>query len=113
MTKSEFLGYLHDGDFTSLFIECGWNSPTLNRPISIAVDGVAFSFREVAQKGLRIFVCEVDDIPAMSVVRSLDSKIRKYSHDYFVIFVRNGDAFHHLWSVPVYGVDKRQLVTVE
>ena len=113
MTKTDFLGYLHNGDFTSLFVECGWNRPSQSRPLSISIDGKPFAFREVAQKGLRIFVCEVDAIPAMSVVRSLDSRIRKYSHDYFSIFTLKGDAFHHLWSVPVNGVDKRQLVTVE
>ena len=113
MTKTDFLGYLHNGDFTSLFVECGWNRPSQSRPLSISIDGKPFAFREVAQKGLRIFVCEVDAIPAMSVVRSLDSRIRKYSHDYFSIFTLKGDAFHHLWSVLVNGVDKRQLVTVE
>lgn len=113
MTNNDFLGYLHNGDFTSLFVECGWNRPSQSRPLSISIDGKPFAFREVAQKGLRIFVCEVEAIPAMSVVRSLDSRIRKYSHDYFSIFTLKGDAFHHLWSVPVNGVDKRQLVTVE
>ena len=28
MTKNEFLGFLHAGDFKQLFLECGWNNPT-------------------------------------------------------------------------------------
>ena len=113
MTKTDFLAYLHDKDFTGLFVECGWNMPSRSKLPPMDIDGKTFTMREVAQKGLRIFVCEVDAIPAMSVVRSLDSRIRKYSHDYFSIFTVKGNAFHHLWCVPVNGVDKRQLVTVE
>ena len=52
-------------------------------------------------------------MPEASVRRQIDAKLRKLSHDYFLIFVSTEEEFHQLWSVPVKSVDKRQLVTIE
>ena len=113
MTKQEFLGYLHDGDFRQLFLECFWSNPSNNSPYLFPVGEETYEVREVAQKGLKVFVCNVAKIPDSSVRRLIDTKLRKLSHDYFVIFVSTSEPFHHLWSVPVKAVDKRTLVTVE
>lgn len=113
MTKNEFLGFLHAGDFKQLFLECGWNNPTTTDAYPIPVGEEIYSVSEVAQKGLKIYVCKVAKMPEASVRRQIDSKLRKLSHDYFLIFVSTEEEFHQLWSVPVKSVDKRQLVTIE
>lgn len=113
MTKNDFLGFLHSGDFKQLFLECGWNNPTTTATYPIPVGEETYSVSEVAQKGLKIYVCKVAKMPEASVRRQIDSRLRKLSHDYFLIFVSTGEDFHHLWSVPVKSVDKRQLVTIE
>ena len=113
MTKNEFLDYLHGGDFRQLFLECFWSNPSTNSPYRFPVGEESFEVQEVAQKGLKVFVCRVEKIPDSSVRRLIDAKLRKLSHDYFVIFVSTAEPFHHLWSVPVKTVDKRTLVTVE
>lgn len=113
MTKNEFLGFLHAGDFKQLFLECGWNNPTTTDAYPIPVGEETYSVSEAAQKGLKIYVCKVAKMPEASVRRQIDSKLRKLSHDYFLIFVSTEEEFHQLWSVPVKSVDKRQLVTIE
>ena len=113
MTKDDFLGFLHSGDFKQLFLECGWNNPTTTVAYPVPVGEEVYSVSEVAQKGLKIYVCKVAKMPEASVRRQIDSKLRKLSHDYFLIFVSTEEEFHQLWSVPVKSVDKRQLVTIE
>ena len=113
MTKNDFLGYLHTGDFTQLFLECLWNNPTSSVPYRIPIGESECEVHEVAQKGLKVFVAKVDKIPDSSTRRLIDTKLRKLCHEYFVIFVSTSEPFHHLWSVPVKTVDKRQLVSVE
>ena len=113
MTKNDFLGFLHSGDFKQLFLECGWNNPTTTAAYPIPVGEEIYSVSEVAQKGLKIYVCKVAKMPEASVRRQIDAKLRKLSHGYFLIFVSTDEDFHHLWSVPVKSVDKRQLVTIE
>ena len=113
MTKNDFLGFLHSGDFKQLFLECGWNNPTTTDDYPISVGEETYTVSEVAQKGLKIYVCKVAKMPEASVRRQVDSKLCKLSHDYFIIFVSTAEEFHHLWSVPVKSVDKRQLVTIE
>ena len=113
MTKNEFLGYLHDGDFRQLFLECFWSNPSTTSPYRFQAGEETYEVQEVAQKGLKVFVCRVERIPDSSVRRLIDAKLRKLSHDYFMVFVSTSEPFHHLWSVPVKTVDKRTLVTVE
>ncbi len=113
MTKNEFLGYLHDGDFRQLFLECFWSNPSTTSPYRFQAGEETYEVQEAAQKGVKVFVCRVERIPDSSVRRLIDAKLRKLSHDYFMVFVSTSEPFHHLWSVPVKTVDKRTLVTVE
>lgn len=116
MTRNEFLGCLRAGDFTRLFIECGWDNPTTRHPVSIEANGQPYVLSEVAQKrGFRVYVCVGETIPDSAVRRVLDAKLGKLSHDNFVIYRATGagEDFHHLWSIPVRSVDRRHLVTVE
>ena len=113
MTKQDFLSYLRAGDFRQLFLECFWNNPTTSAPYRIALGDAEMEVREVAQKGLKVYVSRVETLPDSATRRLIDTKLRKLSHDYFVIFVSTAEPFHHLWSIPVKTVDRRQLVTVE
>ena len=113
MTKNDFLDRLHDKDFTGLFTECGWNAPTSTKSFTVVTGETSFDVREVAQKGVRIYTCAVDAFPPSSLRRTLDAKLRKFSHAYFIIFTLKGEEFHHQWMVPVDAVDKRRLVVAE
>ncbi len=114
MTKEEFLECLRNGDFGQLFIECGWNNPSSRAALPFWVGEESFAFFEAAQqKGFRILVCKSPAIPDATVRRQLDARIRKMFHDYLAVYVSSAEPFHHVWSVPVKSVDKRQLVTVE
>lgn len=116
MTRNEFLGCLRAGDFTRLFIECGWDNPTTRHPVPLEANGQPYVLSEVAQKrGFRVYVCVGETIPDSAVRRVLDAKLGKLSHDNFVIYRATGagEDFHHLWSIPVRSVDRRHLVTVE
>lgn len=116
MTRNEFLGCLRAGDFTRLFIECGWDNPTTRHPVPLEANGQPYVLSEVAQKrGFRVYVCVGETIPDSAVRRALDAKLGKLSHDNFVIYRATGAGgdFHHLWSIPVRSVDRRHLVTVE
>ena len=114
MDKNELLGFLHAADFGGLFIECGWSSPTSKLPIKVLVGEAEYTFTEAAQqKGFRVLVCRAPKIPDSSVRRALDAKIRKLFESYLMVFVSESGGFHHLWSVPVKAVDKRQLVVIE
>ena len=114
MDKREFLECLHDADFGRLFIENGWSNPSSKVPFKVVAGDEEYSFAEVAQqKGFRVLVCRTPQIPLSAVRRQLDAKVRKRFDAYLAVFVSSGEPFHQLWSVPVKGVDKRQLVTVE
>lgn len=116
MTRNEFLCCLRAGDFTRLFIECGWDNPTTRHSVPLEANGQPYVLSEVAQKrGFRVYVCVGETIPDSAVRRVLDAKLGKLSHDNFVIYRATGagEDFHHLWSIPVRSVDRRHLVTVE
>ena len=66
MTKNDFLGFLHAGDFKQLFLECGWNNPTTTDAYPIPVGEETYSMSEVAQKGLKIYVCKVAKMPELA-----------------------------------------------
>ena len=114
MTRNEFLGFLHDGDFARLFIECGWDNPSSRHAVTLEANGRTYSLSEAAQKkGFRVYVCTCESIPDSAVRRALDAKLGKLSHDNFIVYRATDEDFHHLWSIPVRSVDRRHLVTVE
>jgi hypothetical protein len=115
MTQKQFVEFLASADFTSLFIECGWDNPSANvQTINVPACDESFVLKEVARKnGFAIFVCQVPKIPASSVRRVIDTQLSKLAHGNFVIYVASDKELHHLWSVPVRRVDRRHLVSVE
>lgn len=116
MEKRQFLEWLEAGAFQEIFQDLGWNAPTQAYPVTLTVPSTehAFDFREVAQLGVRVFVCETDQLPLAAERSILDARLRKMSEaTYIAVFVERKSALHHLWMVPVKNVDKRTLVTVE
>lgn len=114
MTKESFLDYLRAGDFAQMFIECGWDNPSVKKPLTFEVEDAAYNLLEVVQKrGFRIYICKMDAIPSSAIRRTLDAKLRKISNDNFIIYISASEPLHHLWSIPVRSVDRRHLVTVE
>ncbi len=114
MTKENFLDYLRAGDFAQMFIECGWDNPSVKKPLTFEVEDAAYNLLEVVQKrGFRIYICKMVAIPSSAIRRTLDAKLRKISNDNFIIYISASEPLHHLWSIPVRSVDRRHLVTVE
>ena len=117
MKKSDFIAYLRNADFTTLFLEMGYDNPSNPAPIYLDFDvdeqKVSFDFIEIAQKSsFKIFKCEVADVPSTSMCKKIDHKLRKYAENYIAIFVVPITE-HHLWVVPVRSMEKRNLVTIE
>ena len=117
MKKSDFIAYLRNADFTTLFLEMGYDNPSNTAPIYLDFDvdeqKVSFDFIEIAQKSsFKIFKCEVADVPSTSMCKKIDHKLRKYAENYIAIFVVPTTE-HNLWVVPVRSMEKRNLVTIE
>ena len=117
MKKNDFIAYLRNADFTTLFLEMGYDNPSNTAPIYLDFDvdeqKVSFDFIEIAQKSsFKIFKCEVSDVPSTSMCKKIDHKLRKYAENYIAIFVVPITE-HHLWVVPVRSMEKRNLVTIE
>ena len=113
MNRQKFDNYIKENDFAALFNEMGWNNARSVAPVIADVEEVRYKLECVAERnGFKVFVCEVDDIPLMTVVKLIDKRLRKSSNDYILIFVQE-DQFHHEWIVPIKSIDKRTLVPVE
>ena len=117
MKKAEFIAYLQNRDFSSLFLEMGYDNPSSSAPVCLDFDvdeqRLQFDFVEVAQKSsFKIYCCDVADIPTASLCKKIDHKLRRYAENYIAIYVVP-ETEHHLWVIPVKSLEKRDLVTVE
>ena len=82
---------LQDFEFHDLFIEeLGWSQPSSGKPVNHAVDGVVFSFLQIAQLG-GVAVFEVTSsegqIPSGTIRKSLQKEISKAYHENLLIFI--------------------------
>ncbi|MCC8118951.1 MAG: Eco57I restriction-modification methylase domain-containing protein [Bacteroidales bacterium] len=116
MDQREFKEYLADNAFKHLFIEgLGWDKVKGSEWLDpIEVEGVEYEFKVVARKNVfQAVVCEVEKLPQPSVVRRIDSQLRRQVNDFYIsVYVEKGTPFSHLWVVPVKLVDKRDLVSI-
>lgn len=117
MKKAEFIAYLQNRDFSSLFLEMGYDNPSSSAPVCLDFDvdeqSLQFDFVEVAQKSsFKIYCCDVAEIPVASLCKKIDHKLRRYAENYIAIYVVP-ETEHHLWVIPVKSLEKRDLVTVE
>lgn len=114
MKRLEFDNYIKDDDFASLFNQMGWNNSNQVTPTIAPVEEEKFYINCVAQRnGFKVYTCEVQAIPLMTVIKAIDKRLRKSSNDYILIFIATSETMHHEWIVPVKTVDKRVLVPVE
>lgn len=114
MNRQTFNRLITAANFAELFNEMAWDNPTgPDRLPPIEIDTTTYCPHIIADKrGYKVLVCEVDTIPATSVCRRIDLKVRRFANEYIMIFVQRHN-FHHLWLAPVRKVDKRDIVTIE
>ena len=115
MKRKQFNQYIAEGDFKGLFVsEMLWNNPSGATLLpEYTIDERTFRIEQIAErKGFQILQCHTDEIPAASVCKKLDTKLRKNAENYICIFVVP-DTLHHLWIAPVKKVEKRDVVLVE
>lgn len=115
MKRKLFNQYIAEADFKGLFVsEMLWNNPSGATLLpEYTIDERTFRIEQIAErKGFQILQCHTDEIPAASVCKKLDTKLRKNAENYICIFVVPG-TLHHLWIAPVKKVEKRDVVLVE
>lgn len=116
LTKNQFIQYLKDADFRTLFIEeMGWNK--FNAAIAdistITIEEKVFNIKTIAHRnGFQVLLCKVDELPSNSMCKKIDTKLRKAANDYICIFVLSGTE-HHQWLAPVRSNEKREIVIIE
>lgn len=115
MKRKLFNQYITEADFKGLFVsEMLWNNPSGATLLpEYTIDEHIFCIEQIAErKGFQILQCCTDEIPAASVCKKLDTKLRKNAENYICIFIVSG-TLHHLWIAPVKKVEKRDVVLVE
>jgi len=116
LTKNQFIQYLKDADFRTLFIEeMGWNkfNAALADIPTIIIEEKAFNIKTIAHRnGFQVLLCTVDELPSNSMCKKIDTKLRKAANDYICIFVVSGSE-HHQWVAPVRSNEKREIVIIE
>lgn len=115
MKRKLFNQYITEADFKGLFVsEMLWNNPSGATLLpEYTIDEHIFCIEQIAErKGFQILQCCTDEIPAASVCKKLDTKLRKNAENYICIFIVPG-TLHHLWIAPVKKVEKRDVVLVE
>lgn len=116
LSKKQFVQYLKDADFRTLFIEeMGWNkyNASLADIPTIQVGEESFNIKTIAHRnGFQVLLCNVKELPSNSTCKKLDTKLRKAANDYICIFVIPGTE-HHQWVAPVKTNEKRDIVIIE
>lgn len=116
LSKRQFVQYLKDADFRTLFIEeMGWNkyNTSLADIPTMYVGEEAFNIKTIAHRnGFQVLLCNVKELPSNSTCKKLDTKLRKAANDYICIFVIPGTE-HHQWVAPVKTNEKRDIVIIE
>ena len=116
LSKRQFVQYLKDADFRTLFIEeMGWNkyNASLADIPTMYVGEEAFNIKTIAHRnGFQVLLCNVKELPSNSTCKKLDTKLRKAANDYICIFVIPGTE-RHQWVAPVKTNEKRDIVIIE
>jgi tRNA1(Val) A37 N6-methylase TrmN6 len=114
MKRVDFNSYISQSDFVNLFNELGWNHVSKSDQINpVTVDSIDYNIKPVADKqGFKVLTCHVAELPQHSIRKKIDTQLRRYFHNYMLIFILKKTE-HHLWMIPVKTVEKRDLVIVE
>ena len=112
----QFIQYLKEEDFRSLFIEeMGWNKFNAAQSTipTFYIGETPFNITTIAHRnGFQILQCNVQDLPSISTCKKLDAKLRRTANDYICIFVIPSTE-HHQWVAPVKVNEKRDIVVIE
>ena len=115
LRKPHFLNLVKNGEFKELFIsELGWEKYKGQSTLPvISIDEKDYIIETIAvRSGFQILLCEVDELPTQSIVKKIDTKLRRQAQDYICIF-RLKNSSHDIWTVPVRTNEKRDIVLVE
>ena len=114
MNKATFTNLIAQSEFQRLFIlEMGWNNPKGQTHFDLIIEGDTFHFNlEAERSGFQVLTCLVNEIPSPSFCKKIDTRLRRQANDYICIY-HLPHSQHHLWTVPVKKVEKRDLVFVE
>jgi len=116
LTRNQFVQYIKNADFKSLFIEeMGWNkyNAALANIPTIQIEEITFNIKTIAHRnGFQVLLCAVDELPSNTTCKKLDTKLRKAANDYICIFVIPGTE-HHEWVAPIKTNEKRDIVIIE
>lgn len=114
MNRNGFNDYIQQNDFVNFFNELGWNHVNRTDKINpIEIEEDAYEIIPVANKhGFKALICTCSEIPQHSVRKKIDFQLRKYFHNYILIFIQEKTE-HHLWMIPIKTVEKRDIVVVE
>ena len=115
MNKRTFSQYISDSKFQELFITgMGWNNPNGQDYFELTLEQTTYKFRFIAERsGFQVMTCQVSEIPTSSLVKKIDTRLRRQANDYICIFHLPDGSQHHLWVVPVKKVEKRDVVLLE
>ena len=114
MKRNDFNDYIQHNDFVNFFNELGWNHVNRTDKINpIEIEEGAYEIIPVADKhGFKALICSSSELPQHSVRKKIDFQLRKYFHNYILIFIQERSE-HHLWMIPIKTVEKRDIVVVE
>lgn len=116
MDRQTFNTLISSANFKKLFVEeLGWNNPKGQTQLAdITIGETSFSMTCVAQlSGFQVLTCATDRLPAMTLCRTIDSRLRRQADNYICIFTLTGKPLHHLWLCPIVTTEKRDTVIVE
>lgn len=114
MRRTEFNTYIQQANFVSFFNELGWDHVSPSDKINpITIEEVDYNIIPIADKqGFKVLICETEEIPQHSIRKKIDTQLRRYFHNYILIFILK-QSTRHLWMIPVKNVEKRDLIVVE
>lgn len=116
LSRTQFVRYLKNADFRTLFIEeMGWNkvAASFSSLPTFVIEETSFDIKAIAQRnGFQVLQCVVDELPSTTTCKKLDTKLRKAANDYICIFVVR-ETEHHEWVAPVKTNEKRDIVIIE
>ncbi|MDR1568554.1 MAG: hypothetical protein LBS33_07745, partial [Streptococcaceae bacterium] len=86
LNKVEFSRYITNFDLKDLFINLGWNKDN-STLLTVQIGKFIFSPHIIADKnGFKIIQCQSDTIPSYAIRLQLATYIKKFFHDYIIIF---------------------------
>jgi len=114
MKRDDFNAYIRESNYNGMFVELGWNHVNSSDRINpIEIEETAYEIVPVADKqGFKALICHTEELPQHSVRKKIDFQLRKYFHNYVLIFIKNHSE-HQMWMVPIKRIEKRDLVIVE